>query len=136
MTQKQLAELSGVGRETVWRWETGKYKPEEVGTVILVAHALHIDVDRAIRAAGFAVDKTEPPAEPPLWNFARSLGLDPRDENVQDILTTGWSDETARHMLREEKRVQDEDRRRRRERIQLAKEMYKRRDDGLDQAAG
>lgn len=133
MTQKQLAELAGVGRETVWRWETGKYRPEDVETVVLVANALHIDQDRAMRAAGFAVATSEAPPEPPMWALARSLGLDPRDENVRDILGAGWSERTVEYMLREEKRLQDDDRRRRAERIRLAKEMY---EGGVDQAAG
>jgi transcriptional regulator with XRE-family HTH domain len=138
LSQKGLGDRLGVTRETIGRWESGRFRPDSIDVAEAAIRALGIHRPSGLRAAGYLSVQTDEPPEPPMWTFARSLGLDPADENVHEILTAGWSGRTTEHMLREERRLQEEDRRRRLERIRLAREMYEQRGDegGVDQAAG
>lgn len=138
LRQTDLATKLHVSRETIIRWESGKYLPDSLETTDRAARVLGLDRDLARRLTGYARDDDGGEPEPELWTYARSLGLDPRDDTVREILDGPWSDTMTQHMLREEKRLQDEDRVRRLERVRLAREMFERRDeeDGLDQAAG
>lgn len=133
LTQVVAAKRIGVSREALIRWENGKYLPDNVETVDAAARVLGIDRDLARRLARFTRDDDAGSPEPEMWTYARSLGLDPAEDTVREILDGPWSETTTRHMLREERRWQEEDRQRRLERIRLAKEMY---EGGVDQAAG
>lgn len=63
MSQSELARRIGVERTTVWRWETGRQRPESADIVARFADALEIDLDEALAAAGLRPDIT-PPTEP------------------------------------------------------------------------
>lgn len=63
MSGAEFARQVGVGRETVWRWEAGRYRPEDPAVVKKVADVLNVDLDEALAAAGFRPD-VEPPAGP------------------------------------------------------------------------
>lgn len=135
LTQVRAAEMIGVSRETIIRWEGGRTLPDSIDVADRASHVLGIDQSLGRRSTGYA--GADPPEEPQMWTYARSLGLDPRSETVQEILTAGWTESMTRRMLREERKLKEDDERRRLERIRLAKEMYRRsgEDDGLDQAA-
>ena len=63
MSQAELARRLNVERTTVWRWETGKQKPESADMVAAFARILGIDVDEALAAASLRPGVTAP-AEP------------------------------------------------------------------------
>lgn len=63
MSQSELARRLNVERTTVWRWETGKQKPESADMVAAFARILDIDLDEALAAAGLRPGVTAP-AEP------------------------------------------------------------------------
>lgn len=60
MSQSELARQLGVERTTVWRWETGKQKPESADMVAAFARILDIEVDEALAAAGLRPGVTAP----------------------------------------------------------------------------
>lgn len=67
MGQSELARRLDVERTTVWRWETGKQKPESADAVAAFARVLDVDLDEALAAAGLrpgATPPTEPTREP------------------------------------------------------------------------
>lgn len=63
MTQSELARRLNVERTTIWRWETGKQKPENADVVAAFAVVLGIDTDEALAAAGLRPGQPAP-AEP------------------------------------------------------------------------
>lgn len=137
MSQQALADAAGCDRSTVWRWENTDQKPDSAAQALRVAEVLGIDRDTAMRATGFAPDD-ERPAEPELWTYARSLGLDPHSVEVQTILGGRWAEDMQRRMLRQEREWQEADRRRRLDQIKLAEELYATtagETDGMDKTA-
>lgn len=52
LSQSELARRLRVDRTTVFRWETGKQKPENAELVRLFSQVLDIDLDEALAAAG------------------------------------------------------------------------------------
>lgn len=63
VSQTELARRLGVERSTIWRWETGKQRPENVDIVMRFAETLGVKVDEALAAAGLKPG-VEPPTEP------------------------------------------------------------------------
>lgn len=143
LSQENLGKRVGVDRSTIWRQENRGQRPETFAQAMKMINALGGDRDDAVRLeglllAGYADEPdTEVPAEPQMWTYARSLRLDPHDDTVREIIDGPWSDETTREMLREERRMQDQDRQRRLALVRVAKEMYQRgAGGGVDSAAG
>jgi len=48
LSQEKLAELSGVGRVTISRLETGELKETTAGTLLKLAKALNVKIDKLI----------------------------------------------------------------------------------------
>lgn len=63
LSQTDLALRTGISRNTISRWEIGRYRPDRPEDVIAVADATGVDRDEALTAAGFRPDR-EPPKEP------------------------------------------------------------------------
>lgn len=63
VSQSELARRLGIDRVTVYRWETGKQRPENVAVVQAFARALNIPVEEALAAAGL-LPSAKPPMEP------------------------------------------------------------------------
>lgn len=94
LSQQALAELVGVDRTTIWRWESAGVRPENPEMVIAVAAALGVDQDEAMLAAGLAVaGKDAGDADP------RLRGLDPNDPVVRKIMSFDVDDEMRDMML-------------------------------------
>lgn len=90
----RLAELVGVSRETVWRWENRGQRPENVDVVRRIAEALGLELDEVLWAANLAADAQGPPDVDP-----RLRGLDPQDAVVRNILSRDVDEETREFML-------------------------------------
>lgn len=80
MSQSELARRVAVDRVTVYRWENGIQRPENVDVVKRVAEALGVEVDEALAAAGLRLDADpparptrEPPMPPELLELVRRL---------------------------------------------------------------
>lgn len=63
MSQTDLAIRSRISRNTISRWEIGRYRPDKPEDVIAVARATGVDPGEALAAAGFRPD-VPPPSEP------------------------------------------------------------------------
>lgn len=63
MSQAELARQLDVERTTVWRWETGKQRPESAELVAQFARVTGVDQDEALAAAGLRPGQAAP-AEP------------------------------------------------------------------------
>lgn len=63
VSQSELARRLDVERSTIWRWETGKQRPESIDIVTKFAEVLNIELDEALAAAGLKPGAT-PPREP------------------------------------------------------------------------
>ena len=48
LTQEELADMSGVGRVTISRLETGKLKETTAGTLSKLARALNVTIDKLV----------------------------------------------------------------------------------------
>jgi transcriptional regulator with XRE-family HTH domain len=69
MSQVELARQLGVDRVTVYRWESGKQRPENLAIVQRVAEVLELPVDEVLAAAGLLLGTpapTKPSREPPM----------------------------------------------------------------------
>lgn len=95
LSQLALAKAVGVSRETVWRWETGRQKPENAEVVGRLSKVIHQDYDELMRAAGLALVEPETAPEPD----ARLRGLDPRDPVVVHIMNLNVDEEMRGFML-------------------------------------
>lgn len=99
-----LAEAIGTNRTTVWRWLQDRNKPANVPTVERFAEATGIDLNRALRAAGFAPRMAAPvertPAVPP--------GFSASDPIVRRILAANVDEPTREAMFAHYRRRLDE----------------------------
>lgn len=64
MTGAELSRRLGVDRATIWRWESGRQKPENLDTVKAFADLFALDVESALIAAGMAPEGDTPPPAP------------------------------------------------------------------------
>jgi transcriptional regulator with XRE-family HTH domain len=76
LSQAELASAIGVTRQTISRWEQGRFRPDNADDVVAFAQATKVDPDEALAAAGFRPSAEPPPAAP----------APPMDEDVQVIL--------------------------------------------------
>lgn len=72
----QLAKRLGVNAATVWRWETGRQKPESPEVPEALAELFALDVDEVLTAAGLRRDRAAAKPEPVV----------PLDPDMQIIL--------------------------------------------------
>lgn len=107
LSQLALAKAVGISRETVWRWETGRQKPENAEVVGRLAKAIHQDYDELMRAAGLALAGPDEAPEPD----PRLRGLDPKDPVVVTILGLDISDVRKERMLNRRRKILEERRR-------------------------
>lgn len=108
MTQAELARRLDIERTTVWRWETGRQKPESADNVANFARVLGINLDEALAAASLRPGieaPTEPTREP--------------DEEIDLILTAPVDDETRKVMMQRLLDQRERDKRRRLEEIRF-----------------
>ena len=108
MSQSELARRLNVERTTVWRWETGKQKPESADMVAAFAAVLGIDTDEALAAAGLRPG-TPAPAEPTRE----------RDEELELILAASVSDRMKQRMIERLYELRERDKQRRMEEIRF-----------------
>lgn len=67
LSQTDLAIRTGISRNTISRWEVGRYRPDKPEDVITVARATGVDPAEALAAAGFRPEVPAPaePTRPP-----------------------------------------------------------------------
>lgn len=61
LSQTDLAVRTRISRNTISRWEIGRYRPDKPEDVISVARATGVDPNEALAAAGFRPDVPAPP---------------------------------------------------------------------------
>lgn len=66
LSQAALGEAIGLNRSTVWRWETGKSRPDDIDVIARVAHAVRSTTQEAMAAAGLAAPTDREPDDPEL----------------------------------------------------------------------
>lgn len=104
LTQSELARRVGTDRTTVWRWETGRQKPENVAIVVDFARVTNIDLSEGMAAAGLVPD-VEPPTEPTRQP----------DVEIDLIMKSGAPDALKRRMLERLHQLRTRDQQRRME---------------------
>jgi len=62
ISRAELARRLSVDPTTVWRWETGRQKPESPAVPLALAQMFQLDLDEALAAAGLTPNA--PPARP------------------------------------------------------------------------
>lgn len=94
-----LAKRLGADPSTVWRWETGKQKPESPAMPEAIANLFQVDLDEVLTAAGLVPISAPPVEQPPEPDEEREL-----------IMSSGASPRMKAIMLArlEELRRQDE----------------------------
>lgn len=105
LSQAQLAKLIGVTRQTINRWEAGKYRPEHPVTVEWFATATRVDLDEALAAAGLRPGMT-PPSEPAPAHLIPKWWLDAHDP---DRFFWPWNEEQVAAWRRLQRRLADPD---------------------------
>lgn len=108
LSRPEMARRVGVDRVTVWRWETGKQRPEDVATAQAFAVALGLDLDEVLAAAGLRPGIT-PPTEP-----TREV-----DEELEMILASSFDNRTKMRMIKRLEEIREQDRQRRMAEIQF-----------------
>lgn len=71
LSRPALAKRLNVDPATVWRWETGKQKPESPAVPQAIAELFKLDLDEVLTAAGLRMDR------PAVAKPAPELPLDP-----------------------------------------------------------
>lgn len=103
MTRAELAERLGKDHSTIYRWETGSYRPDSADTVAAWASAVGVPLDEALAAAGLRPD-LPPPQEP----------TQERDEEIDLIRSaTGLTAAQKRQLIERVLERREEDRQRR-----------------------
>lgn len=108
ISRAEMARRLGVDPTTVWRWETGRQKPESPAVPQAMAGLFHLDLDEALAAAGLKPD-VEPPKEPTRE----------RDEEMELILSAPVDERTKKQMIDRLLMLREQDRRRRIDEIEF-----------------
>lgn len=95
MQRSEFATAIGSTYATVWRWETGRQKPENGDVVKRVAEVAGVDLDEALSAAGLRPgskvpdrpQRQEPPLDPRAKKIAANLQLMSDRLNDPDLST-------------------------------------------------
>lgn len=112
LDENGLAAAIGTNRTTVWRWLHRGKRPANVPTVQRFAAATGVDLNRCLRAAGFAPVAEAVDEDP--FAYVREMGLDPNNAVVRKILgIPGISEDMRMALLRRERELQIMDERRR-----------------------
>lgn len=92
---KQLALRAGVSRETWWRWESGRQRPESAEVTERFATGFSLPPDEVMWAAGLAIEDsgTAQASDP------RLKGLNPHDRAVQLIMSAPVTERVRSLML-------------------------------------
>lgn len=123
LTQQGLADLLGIDRTTVWRWERGGVKPDDPEMVRAVALALGENEDEAHQLAGLALpssSRAEAETDP------RLRGLDPADPVVRKIMALDVDEQMRGWMLDRHRQNLERDRQRYLEDLERDAEMLRR----------
>lgn len=122
LSQKALADVLGIERTTVWRWENAGVRPDSPEMVAATADAIHQDRNAAMHAAGLAIpDFAAPEADP------RLQGLDASDPIVRRIMGFEIDEEMRAFMLDRHRRNLERDRQRYLEDLDRDLEQFQRR---------
>lgn len=89
-----LAKLTGIGRATLYRWESGEQRPERAEMVARWAEAVGVDLDEALAAAGLR------PGASPDRPSAQQLPLDPDLAWLAQRLQDPRTPETEKALIR------------------------------------
>ncbi len=81
----------GISRNTISRWEIGRYKPDRAEDVIAFARATGVPVDEALAAAGFRPDVPAPaepsaPADPEIDRIRRAPISDAAKKRLVEMI--------------------------------------------------
>lgn len=109
MTQSELARQLGVERTTVWRWETGKQRPENADMVAAFARVLDIELDEALAAAGLRPGVVAP--KEPTREFDEEIELVRTDPRLDDAMKQRIIDLIVERREREKAAALEETRR-------------------------
>ena len=117
LSQSELARRLGVDRTTIFRWESGRARPESADMVRAFADVLDIDLEEALAAAGLRPG-VEAPKEPTRE----------RDEEMELILTADVDDRLKQIMIERLLELRERDKQRRIEDLKFIIDPRKRRD--------
>lgn len=115
LSRSELAKKIGTAYATVWRWETGRQRPERAEIVVRFASVTGVDLDEALAAAGLRPTKTAParpatqqlPVDPDLAWLAARLQDPTTSEAERDLIRA-----TVRHLARLARLADADDQRR------------------------
>jgi transcriptional regulator with XRE-family HTH domain len=101
LSQQVLADLIGVSRWSILRWEGGTQRPENAEVVARLAEVIRVDFDLLMRAAGLALAAPGTPGDPD----PRLHGLDPNSPQVRHILSLNVDEDTRTFMLDRQREI-------------------------------
>jgi transcriptional regulator with XRE-family HTH domain len=96
MSGAELSRRLNVDRATIWRWETGKQKPENVEIIEAFAKLFAIPVETVLDAAGMrpsGAAATQATARP-------SVPMDPDVQALLDMLADPGTSEAVKEQIR------------------------------------
>jgi transcriptional regulator with XRE-family HTH domain len=107
LSQTDLAVRTGISRNTISRWEVGRYRPDKPQDVITVARATGVDPGEALAAAGFRPD-VPPPVEP-------TRTPDPELDRIRQSKLSPAAKARLIARIKERREIEEEQRRREQE---------------------
>jgi transcriptional regulator with XRE-family HTH domain len=117
ISQSELARRLGVDRTTIFRWESGRARPESAEMIRAFAEVLDIELDEALAAAGLRPG-VAPPVEPTRE----------RDEEMELILAAPVDDRMKSLMVDRLLELRERDKRRRMDEFRFIIDPRPRRD--------
>lgn len=103
LSQAAVADKMGINRNTVGRWELGRFAPDRPEDVVAFAQAVGVDPEEALTAAGYRPTieaPTEPtrPPDPELDTIRQStrLSAERKKRLIEWVLMRRARDEQAR----------------------------------------
>lgn len=100
LSQQALADVLGVNKSTVWRWENESRAPESLDLAVRVADATRTPRETAAAAGGFTMrDETDDTPDP------RLVGLDSNDDVVRLIMSLDVDESLRSRMLNRRRQV-------------------------------
>lgn len=104
-----MADLLGIERSTIHRWETGRTRPRDPEVIRLFAEVAGLDLDEALAAAGLRPGAESRPT--------------PRDEEIERVLQSDLSNPIKMKIIESLMAMREEDERRHREDLQRRQQV-------------